>query len=308
MTTDYANRKPLSLRAKLLPPLIRLSLGRAFSLPMPAEQRRRTLNRSGLMLKPLQASGARVHTASIGGRPGLEIRPQKNGNGRRLLYFHGGGYVLGRPQLYASLGRRLAALTGATVLMPDYRLAPEHPFPAAVDDALAAYRELLDAGVPANQIILAGDSAGGGLSLACALAARDAGLPQPAAIMAFSPWVDLSISGDSIKTCAKSELILSEAEAVSFVDSYVGDGDRRQPLASPLFADLRGLPPLLIQVTDTEILFDDSVRLAAAARQAGVDVKLEVWKGLWHVWQVMPIVLPEADHALAAAADFMSKV
>ena len=303
----YANPKPVSLRARLLRPLIRLTIGRVMSSPMPHQRQRRELMRSAAAMKPFHARGGKITSQTTGGIPGLMVSPTGADSGRVLIYFHGGGYAVGSPLLYTSMASRIARLTGARVLLPSYRLAPEHPFPAAVDDALAVYRALLESGVPAARIAFGGDSAGGGLSLACALAARDAGLPQPAAIVAYSPWTDLTVSGDSVRRNVATELVLSPDEAERFVTSYMGDRDRRQPLASPLFADLRGLPPLLIQVSAHEILLDDSLRLADTARLAGTEVELQIWDGVWHVWQAMPALLPEADAALASVSGFLER-
>ena len=303
----YANPEPVSLRARLLRPLIRLSIGRVMSSPMPRARQRRALIRAAAPMKPFHARGGRVTPQTTAGVPGLLVTPAAADSGRVLIYFHGGGYAVGSPQLYTSMACRIARLTGARVLLPSYRLAPEHPFPSGLDDALAVYRAVLDSGVPAQHIAFGGDSAGGGLSLACALAARDAGLPQPAAITAYSPWTDLTVSGSSVNSNAATELVLSAREAERFVSSYLGDRERSDPLASPLFADLRGLAPLLVQVSGHEILLDDSRRLAEAARSAGVDVELQVWDGVWHVWQAMPVLLPEADAALAATASFLGK-
>lgn len=303
----YANPKPVSLRARLLRPLIRLTIGRVMSSPMPHERQRRELIRAAARMKPFHARGGRITPQTTAGLPGLMVTPTGADSGRMLIYFHGGGYAVGAPQLYTSMAARIARLTGARVLLPSYRLAPEHPFPAGLDDALAVYRAVLESGLPAAHIAFGGDSAGGGLSLACALAARDAGLPQPAAIVAYSPWTDLTVSGDSIRRHVASERVLSPREAERFVRSYLGDRDRSQPLASPLFADFNGIAPLLIQVAGDEILFDDSRRLAERASAAGVPVELQIWDGVWHVWQAMPALLPEADAALASTAAFLKR-
>lgn len=301
----YANPKPVSLRARLLRPMIRLTIGRVMSSPMPHVKQRRALIKSAASMKLFHARGGTISEQTTAGVPGLLVTPTGPASNRLLIYFHGGGYAVGAPQLYTSMAARIARLTGARVLLPSYRLAPEHPFPAGLDDALAVYRAVLDSGVPAEHIAFGGDSAGGGLSLACALAARDAGLPQPAAIVAYSPWTDLTTSGASIHGNVPTELVLSPREAERFVNSYLGDRDRSQPLASPLFADYAGIAPLLIQVSAHEILFDDSRRLADRASHAGVTVDLQIWDGVWHVWQAMPALLPEADTALAATAVFL---
>lgn len=302
----YANPRPVSIRARLLRPLIRLSIGRAMRSTGRFEDQRRQLLRAGGPARLFDVRGTRIEALAFAGLPTLTITPPQP-SGLHLLYLHGGGYAVGAASLYRSMASRIAQLTGATVTMPDYRLAPEHPFPAGLDDALAAYRALLDSGIAASRIFIGGDSAGGGLSLACALAAREAGLPQPAGLVCLSPWTDLTISGGSIRTNQGTELVLAPASTGRFVSAYLGQRDARNPLASPLFADLRGLAPMLIQVSGHEILLDDSTRLAAAAQGAGVAVELQVWDGVWHVWQALPKLLPEADAALAAIAVFMQR-
>jgi acetyl esterase/lipase len=188
----------------------------------------------------------------------------------------------------------------------DYRLAPEHAFPAAADDGLAAYRALLESGTDPRDLVLAGDSAGGGLSLATLLAARAAGLPQPAAVVLFSPWVDLTLDGASMTSKADADPIFTEAALRSFAELYVPSGDRSHPLASPLFADLAGLPPLLVQVGSDELLLDDAVRLAAHAGAADVAVTLDIGPNLPHVFQLNYGRLDEADAALDRAARFLA--
>jgi acetyl esterase/lipase len=241
----------------------------------------------------------------LGGRPALELTPQGAGAGH-LLYLHGGGYVIGSPETHAGLVGELARRAGLRTTSVDYRLAPEHPFPAAVEDGLAAYRELLAAGIDPHELVVAGDSAGGGLILATLLAARDAGLPLPAAAAVFSPWVDLTVSGASIRTKRDADPIFTEADIRAYADHYVGAGDRSQPLASPLFADLAGFPPLLIQVGANELLLDDAVRLAGRAGADDVEVTLEIGSGLPHVFQHNFGRLDEADDALERAARFFA--
>jgi monoterpene epsilon-lactone hydrolase len=303
---SYANPRPVSIRARLLRPLIRLSIGRAMRSTGSFDAQRRQLLRAGGSARLFDVRGTRIEAGRFTGLPTLTVRPPQP-SGLHLLYLHGGGYAVGAASLYRSMASRIALLTGAVVTMPDYRLAPEHPFPAGLDDALAAYRALLDSGIDAGRIFIGGDSAGGGLSLACALAARDTGLPQPGGLVCLSPWTDLSVSGDSVRTNRSTELVLAPDSTERFVSAYLGQRDARTPLASPLFADLRGLAPTLIQVSGHEILFDDSTRFAAAAQSAGVAVGLQVWDGVWHVWQAMPKLLPEADAALSAIAAFMQR-
>jgi acetyl esterase/lipase len=243
---------------------------------------------------------------TLGGRPALELTPADASGPGHLLYLHGGGYVIGSPDTHAGLVGELARRAGLRTTLVDYRLAPEHPFPAAIEDGLAAYRELLAGGTDARDIAIGGDSAGGGLTLATLLAARDAGLPQPAAAVVFSPWVDLTASGASIHSKDGIDPIFVEADLHAYAELYVGTGDRAQPLASPLFADLAGLPPLLIQAGANELLLDDAVRLAGRAGADDVDVTLEIGSELPHVFQHHYGRLDEADEALDRAARFVT--
>jgi len=228
-------------------------------------------------------------------------------NDRGVLYLHGGGYVLGSLDTHAELMARIAASCRAPVLGVDYRLAPESPFPAAVDDAVTSYERLIDQGIKPESIVLAGDSAGGGLALACMLALKAADKPLPAGAMLLSPWSDLTATGESIKTRAKVDPMISPELLQPMADTYIGGADAANPLISPLFGELAGLPPLLIQVGDYEILLDDSTRLAAAAKTAGVSVELEIFDGGFHVFQNQPH-LPESAQALASMGKFFDRV
>ncbi|MFF4340096.1 alpha/beta hydrolase [Kitasatospora sp. NPDC001540] len=253
------------------------------------------------------AEGVAVRRTVLGGRPALELEPADAADDHgRLLYLHGGGYLVGSPDTHAGLIGELARRAGLRAISPDYRLAPEHPFPAAVDDGLAAYRELLESGTDPRSLVLAGDSAGGGLVLATLLAARDAGLPLPAAAVLFSPWTDLTLSGASYRSRKEADPIFTEDDIRAYADHYLGARDRTNPLASPLFADLTGLPPLLLQVGANELLLDDAVRLAARAAEQDVAVTLEVESGLPHVFQHQFGRLDEADAALERAARFLT--
>ncbi len=204
--------------------------------------------------------------------------------GRWLLYLHGGGYGIGSPRSHRHLAAAIGVAARANVLLPDYRLAPEHPFPAAVDDALAAYRTLLDE-TSADRIVVAGDSAGGGLTVSTVLAARAAGLALPGAAVCLSPWVDLNFTPDSpVARAAATDPLVRYEEIAAYALAYLGTSAATDPLASPIFADLRGLPPMLIHASASEALVSDATRLADAARQAGVDVTLELTDGTPHVW------------------------
>jgi len=200
---------------------------------------------------------------------------------------------------------RLAIGSDARLFALDYRLAPEHPFPAALDDALAAYRALVRSGIRHDRIVVAGDSAGGGLALALLVALRDAGDALPAAAVMFSPWTDLAATGTSILGNDAADALLSGPWIGPTARHYLGDTPATHPLASPLYADMTGLPPLLIQVSDSEVLLDDSRRAAEKARLAGVDVTLRVWHGLPHVWQYFAGILPEGKRALDEAVAFI---
>jgi acetyl esterase/lipase len=215
-----------------------------------------------------------------------------------LLYLHGGAYVVGSVNTHRDLAGRLSRASGARVLNVDYRLAPEHPHPAAVEDATAAYRFLLDAGYESRRLAVAGDSAGGGLTVATLVALRDAGAPLPATGVCLSPWVDLEGIGESMATRAHLDPMVQKEHLVRMAQWYLGGQSPRTPLAAPLYADLAGLPPLYIQVGTAETLLDDSTRLAARAREAGVDVTLEIWDDMIHVFQAFAAILPEGQEAV----------
>jgi len=240
----------------------------------------------------------------LGGVPMVTVETPANDPATVLLYLHGGAYAIGSAADAAGLAGDVARRTGARAVCVDYRLAPENPFPAAVDDALAVYRALLDDGVPSSAIAFVGESAGGGLAVATLVAARDADLPQPSSVAVFSPWADLSVSGDSAVGKAAVDPALTPEGLRRRAREYLRDTDPVTPYASPVFADLTGLAPLLIQVGSHEILLDDAVRLAARAADCDVHVELQVWPQVPHVFQAFAAMLDEADDALRAAAAF----
>lgn len=219
-----------------------------------------------------------------------------------LLYFHGGGYVFGSPKTHRAMLSRLAEMTGMRACLPTYRLAPEHPFPAALDDARTAYEGLLASGVSSDQIVMGGDSAGGGLVLALLadICARD--LPKPAAVFAFSPLTDLTFSGDSVGTNAKADVVLPASRGAEMAEMYLQGADATNPFASPLFADFSGAPDIYLFAGDTEILLDDTRRMAARMREQGVRISEHIAKDLPHVWPIFQRLLPEADATLADLA------
>jgi acetyl esterase/lipase len=224
---------------------------------------------------------------------------------RALLYLHGGGYVSGSIAVYRSLAARLSLATGARVLVVDYRLAPEHPFPAAIEDAVRAYQWLLGLGFEPGRIAIAGDSAGGGLAAATLLSIRDAGLAGPAAAVLMSPMLDLEATGESMTTKAGEDPMVQRTNVLLSAKRYLDGADPRSPLASPLYGDLARLPPVLIQVGTAECLLDDSRRFAARARQAGVRVSIEEWEHMIHVWQLFAPMLDEGRQAIDRIGEFV---
>ena len=294
-----------SIRARLLRLTTRWLLAPIFRSGYAPELQRQKLERVTRLSQLLMPAGTQFTQNSLGGLRTEWVENLLKGVQGHLLFFHGGAYVVGSPRTHRNLTAHLARRCSLRVAAVDYRLAPEDPFPAATDDALAAYRALLTQGVPAQQIILGGDSAGGGLAMACAIAIRDAGLQPPAGVICISPWVDLTISGESITRQSETEVILTPQVLIDAAALYLNKASTQNPLASPLFADLRGLPPLLIQVTDAEILYSDSTRLAEAATRQGVNTTLQVAPGLWHDWQLYAGQMPEADAALELIAKFV---
>jgi monoterpene epsilon-lactone hydrolase len=225
-----------------------------------------------------------------------------------ILYLHGGCYALGSVDTHREFVARLARATRMRALGIDYRLAPEHPFPAALEDATAAYGWLLAQGIDPSRVIFAGDSAGGGLALATLVALRDAGRPLPAGAVCLSPWTDLALTGASIQTKAQVDLVLGREGIEKYTRYYAGEHHQvTHPLISPLYADLKGLPPLLVLVGTEEILLDDATRCAENAREAGVDVTLEIWDEMFHNFPLAPF-LPEAKRAVGQMAEFVSRV
>ncbi len=239
---------------------------------------------------------------TLGGVPALDVQVEGADGDAVIFYLHGGGYVIGSARTGANLAAPLARRTGLPAVSLEYRLAPENPFPAALDDVLAAYKDLVGSG---RQIVLAGDSAGGGLALATMLAARREGLPLPVAAVIFSPWTDLTLSGASLDARGDFDPLFSREHMEAYAEHYLAGHDPKDELASPLLGDLTGLPPLLIQVGSAEVLLDDALQLAVRAAEQEVDVSLDVVAGAPHVYQLMVGVIDEADEALDHAARFI---
>ncbi len=250
---------------------------------------------SGLL--PL-AEGVRAEPVDAGGLRGEWLIPDDAEPGRTLLHLHGGGYVICSIASHRSFVSRIAKAARARTLLVDYRLAPEHPFPAALEDAQAAYRWLAGQGADPAHTALAGDSAGGGLVAALLLLLRDAGEPLPAAAVLLSPWLDLACEGESMSGKAGADPLVTAEVLRGWGSLYLQGADPHEPLASPLYGDLASLPPLLIQAGAAEVLLDDSVRFAERAGAAGVDVTLEPWEDMVHVWHAFAFILPEGQQAI----------
>ena len=249
----------------------------------------------------------RFDPVDAGGVPAEWTRAPDASDDRTVLYFHGGGYVMGSVATHRGLTAGVSRASGARVLSVDYRLAPENPYPAAVEDGVASYRFLLSQGSAPESIAIAGDSAGGGLTIATLLALRAAGEPLPAGGVGISPWVDLTQSGDSMDSKAEEDPLVTRVELQPMADAYLAGGDARAETASPCFADLAGLPPLLIQVGTSETLLDDSRRLADRAKTSGVDVTLEEWEQMIHVWHAFAALLPEGQQAIDRIGEFLGE-
>jgi len=243
--------------------------------------------------------------AEVAGRPAEWVTAPGARDDRAVLYLHGGGYVIGSLATHRDLAARISRASASRVLLLDYRLAPEHRFPAAVEDALAAYRWLLAQGHDPRRLALAGDSAGGGLALVTLVGLRDAGDRLPSAAVCLSPWTDLALSGDSMQSRASADPAIDRMTLQGWAGHYLAGGDPRQPLASPLYADLSGLPALLLLVGTAEILLDDAARVAQKAAAAGVEVVYEQWPDLGHVFAAYAGT-PEAGQAAALIATFLA--
>ncbi len=250
-------------------------------------------------------AGVTVEPDRLGGRDAEWLEPA-GAQDAVVLYLHGGGYCIGSLATHRPLAGRIAAAAGCRVVTLDYGLAPEHPFPAAVDDACAAYRQLLADGAVPGRMAVAGDSAGGGLAVSLLLALRAGGTPLPAALVCLSPWVDLTQSSPAYDDRAQSDPMVTKIGLDEMAAAYLKDTDPRTALASPLFGDLDGLPPVRIEVGEDEVLFDDATGLAERLRLAGVDVSLVVWPDLIHVFQAFPAeLIPEAGASIDGVGDFL---
>ncbi|RAQ95576.1 alpha/beta hydrolase [Thermogemmatispora tikiterensis] len=295
-----------SLRSILFRHLVRLgSLSNRADVSI--AQLRASMEKGDWFLSLSVPCGTVTEPVSAGGVPAEWVLPPGKRRRGTVLFLHGGAFVMGSPRSHRGLVARIAAAAQLQALAIDYRLAPEHPFPAALEDTLTAYRWLLREHCPASEAVLIGDSAGGNLVLAALLALRAAGEALPAAAVCLSPATALDGKGESLRTHAGRDPVLRVETVGPLVAAYVGNHDPTEPLLSPLYADLHGLPPLLLQVGSDEILLSDVVAFAERARQAGVAVELEIWEGMWHVWQIGAPWMPEATHAIQHIGAFIQR-
>jgi monoterpene epsilon-lactone hydrolase len=300
--TPFQPREP-GLQSRVWREMMRLVFRYMANPALAAAVRRRRTERL-TQFAPLPP-GTRVAKTLAGRVPGEWVVPSGVDSRAVLLYLHGGGYAAGSPATHRVFVARLAKTAGARALVPDYRLAPEHKFPCAVEDVVAVYNWLVKGeGVDPARVAVAGDSAGGGLTLAVGLSVRDAKGRHPAALACISPWTDLACTGESMRMRARFDPCFTPEGLHLQAREYLGDADPRHPLASPLYGDLSGLPPLLVQVGEDEVLLDDSRQLVERARAAGVDATLEVWPGMWHIFQTLG-TFPESRQATQRLGRFL---
>jgi acetyl esterase/lipase len=253
------------------------------------------------------ADDIQIEQVTVAGRAAEWVRAPGVQAGRAILYLHGGGYVMGSANTHRSMVGEISRASQAAALLLDYRLAPEDPFPAAVEDGVAAYRWLLDQGFKPQNLAIAGDSAGGGLAMATLVSVRDQGLPMPAAAVPISPWADMTCTNESYQTRAAADpMVTPGAKGINRMASlYLNGKDAKHPYASPNFASLKSLPPLLIHVGRDEVLLDDSIKLDAKAKADGVNSTLEIWDDMIHVWHAFHPMLPEGKQAIVRVGEFL---
>lgn len=255
----------------------------------------------------LPPEGVSFQSVDMGGTPGTVAIPDNVRGDRTLLYIHGGGYLVGSPSGYLGIAGHFATMLGARVYMPDYRLAPEHPFPAALEDTLAAYRWLLAEIGDARNIVFAGDSAGGAMVVTTMVKARNAGIALPAGGVAISPWANLEMTGASYTSRDGIDPLCTREALVMMARSALGTTRPNDPDASPVFADVRGLPPILVQIGESEVMLSDAMRLAMHLAENRVRMSLEVWPDMFHVWPMFASILPEGMQALETASAFLNR-
>ncbi|MEJ2256811.1 MAG: alpha/beta hydrolase [Woeseiaceae bacterium] len=286
----------ISRRAKFIRWLTSRYLEKADVANAPVVTVRQRLDKLGGMLRP--ARGVAVEKAELAGLHTEWYRPPGASKERVMLYLHGGAYALGSCDSHRKLVTHIAQAGSINTVLPEYRLAPEHPFPAGLEDCVSAYRALLGMGYSANNILIGGDSAGGGLTVATTLQLRHTGIPLPRSVVLLSPFLDMSASGESMTTRADLDPWFDPADLPVVVDHYCPGEDLRNPLLSPVFANVAGLPPALLQVGDAEILLSDSTRFADNLQEAGIDTELQVFPEMWHVFQLFVGHMPESGAAI----------
>lgn len=291
-----------SLRSRILERILRYQSSRVHR-DASLEARRQILEKGARSLP--MPSGVDVERFTAGPIPAEWVRPRGASTARSVLYLHGGAYTMGSCNTHRALASRIAIAGKSSVLLPEFRLAPEHPFPASLEDCYAVYCWLLDRGTSSRRLAIVGDSSGAALAVSLGVLIRDRGLPLPAAIACLSPWADLELTGETLMTRARLDPICSVSESRFHAGHYVGAQDPQDPRISPIYADLRGLPPILIQAGDHEILLSDALRLAERARSCGVETELEVWDGMWHVWHLFAAQVPEARRAIDRIGGFL---
>lgn len=294
------NKKP-SIRSSIIKKMIKL--GRTFVIKKDLYAARKLWDSYAKKKKVPQ--GFDVNLTKIAGVDCEWISPKDSKGKKIIIYLHGGGYVLGSLHTARSFAILLSKYTSEKILTVDYRLAPENPFPAGLEDSIAIYRNLLEDGVDSKDIIFAGDSAGGGLSLATTLLLKEKREPLPGAVVCISPWTDLAATGESNTANTKLDPIFGGGSGAIKPEDYAGKESLYNPLVSPLYGDYNEFPPLFIHVGTDEIILDDSIRLAKKAKEAGVEVSIKVWKGMWHVFSAQHDILPEAKQSLKEIARYI---
>ena len=294
----------MSLRAEFVRLCLPWFMRPRFPSGIPIEDVRRQVARFARLVPP-PPRGTELIEIDAGGVKAERIATPRSLPDRYVLHLHGGAYLLGFPALFRDFTWRIADVTGARVLCIDYRLAPEHPFPAAIDDATAAYRWLISECAEPRHVAFIGDSSGGGLALASMMRLRDEGLPLPAAAVVLSPWTDLALTGQSLTEYGSSDPMVPVELMPKAVELYLAGADPRSPYASPLYGDPAGLPPTLIFVGSDEALRDDAVRMAERLRAVDCDVELEVWPRMFHVWPMFARIMPEGRAAIDRIGAFL---
>jgi monoterpene epsilon-lactone hydrolase len=301
--SDEQNLVPMSWQARFLRETTSWYLGLVDVQDVDVQSTRKRLDFFAGMV-PI-ASGVGVRKETIAGLKSEWLTPDGAPDDKLLLYWHGGAYIMGSCASHRPCVSHIVHEAGITALVPEYRLAPEYPFPAAVEDSVNLYRALLAQGYEPQNIAVAGDSAGGGLSVAMLLSLRDAGDPLPAAVGLLSPWLDLSGQGESMSTRAEKDPWFNPEDLPHVTRYYCADDELNNPLVSPVYDDGAGLPPTLIQVGDDEILLSDSERFAEKVRAAGGRIEIDVWPGMWHVWQMFIGLMPESRDAVEKLGAFI---